>query len=245
MDIVRWLKSRTAACGPRKSGNFTSSGRIRCHRAHARRHGECTYCIQRIEGAKIAQKVKAGASDEIAVPDGTFTTACARPAGGRHRVRNLKDPDSRVSQLKQLDRNYSVLDFLLTKPRTTYLARVRNPNKAMPDFQETPLSFRNGKSTATSLNPQRKEPFMIGTNVQARPPRWNCNVRRSWRATMTSRGSPTRSARSSRARPPCGGGSPSSRAGAASLMPIVLLYQISTGIGVWGNDHPVMWAGTS
>ena len=41
-----------------------------------------------------------------------------------------------MSKLKEQERNYSVLDFLLTKPRTTYLARVRNPNPAMPDYRE-------------------------------------------------------------------------------------------------------------
>ncbi|MEP6663876.1 MAG: 4Fe-4S dicluster domain-containing protein, partial [Verrucomicrobiota bacterium] len=39
---------------------------------------KCSFCLQRIEGAKIAQKVKAGASDDVVVPEGTFTTACAQ-----------------------------------------------------------------------------------------------------------------------------------------------------------------------
>jgi len=54
---------------------------------------------------------------------------------------NIADPNSRVSKLKAQQRDYSVLDFLETKPRTTYLARVRNPNPAMPDYEEAPLTF--------------------------------------------------------------------------------------------------------
>jgi len=103
---------------------------------------KCTFCVQRIESAKITQKVNAGATGDVVVPDGTFTTACAQacPADAIA-FGNLKDPDSKVSKLKQLDRDYSVLDLLLTKPRLTYLARVRNPNPAMPDYRKAPLSF--------------------------------------------------------------------------------------------------------
>jgi len=107
---------------------------------------KCTFCIQRIESAKINQKVKAGATDEVAVPDGTFKTACqqACPAGAIV-FGNIKDPHSHVSKLKGQDRNYSVLDYLFTRPRLTYLARVRNPNSAMPDHHEYPLSTEEYK----------------------------------------------------------------------------------------------------
>jgi MoCo/4Fe-4S cofactor protein with predicted Tat translocation signal len=103
---------------------------------------KCTFCLQRIEGAKIAQKTKAGASDDVIVPEGAFTTACAQacPAGAIV-FGNLNDSESRVSKLKKLERDYSVLEFLYTRPRTTYLARVRNPNHGMPDFYESPLSL--------------------------------------------------------------------------------------------------------
>ncbi|MGA2658969.1 MAG: 4Fe-4S dicluster domain-containing protein, partial [Verrucomicrobiota bacterium] len=95
---------------------------------------KCTFCIQRIEQAKIAQKVKAGASGEVVVPTDSFTTACAQACPADAIVfGNLNDPQSRVSRLKKLDRDYPVLKALLTKPRTTYLARVRNPNPAMPE----------------------------------------------------------------------------------------------------------------
>jgi hypothetical protein len=80
----------------------------------------------------------------VIVPTDSFTTACAQacPAGAIV-FGNLNDPGSRVSKLKKLQRDYTVLEFLLTKPRLTYLAKVRNPNPAMPDYYEGgPLSFQ-------------------------------------------------------------------------------------------------------
>jgi MoCo/4Fe-4S cofactor protein with predicted Tat translocation signal len=117
---------------------------------------KCTFCLQRIERAKIAQKVKAGASGDVIVPTDSFTTACAQacPAGAIV-FGNTKDPESRVSKLKELDRDYTVLEFLATKPRLTYLARVRNPNPAMPDFQEAPLSLQ--EYTKKMGDPMKRE----------------------------------------------------------------------------------------
>ena len=103
---------------------------------------KCTFCIQRIEQAKIAQKVKAGPSGDVVVPRDSFTTACAQacPAGAIV-FGNLNDPEAQVSKQKQNERDYTVLEFLLTKPRLTYLARVRNPKPGMPDYHEAPLSY--------------------------------------------------------------------------------------------------------
>jgi molybdopterin-containing oxidoreductase family iron-sulfur binding subunit len=104
---------------------------------------KCTFCVQRLEQAKIAQKVKAGPSGDVQVPDGAIKTACEQACPAEAIVfGNLLDPHSRVSQLKQRERDYSVLGFLDTRPRLTYLAKVRNPNPKMPDFHEVPLNIR-------------------------------------------------------------------------------------------------------
>jgi len=103
---------------------------------------KCSFCVQRIEGAKIAQKVKAGQSGDVRVPDGVITPACAQACPAEAIVfGNLLDPQSRVSQLKKQDRDYTVIGFLDTRPRLTYLARVRNPNPKMPDYHEVPLNI--------------------------------------------------------------------------------------------------------
>jgi molybdopterin-containing oxidoreductase family iron-sulfur binding subunit len=121
---------------------------------------KCTYCTQRIEQAKIAQKVKAGASDNVRLTEAAGTvpkTACqqACPAGAIV-FGDISDPDSSVSRLKAQARNYSVLGDLLTKPRTTYLARIRNPNPAMPDYREWPYSFEEYEKRGGELQAEKK-----------------------------------------------------------------------------------------
>jgi len=115
---------------------------------------KCTYCTQRIEHAKIGQKAKAGASDNVRLSEAAGTvpkTACqqACPAGAIM-FGDVSDANSSVSKLKLLPQNYSVLGELLTMPRTTYLARIRNPNPAMPDYRNDPFSteeYENGSLT--------------------------------------------------------------------------------------------------
>ena len=101
---------------------------------------KCTYCTQRIEQAKIAQKAKAGASGDVRLTEAAGTvpkTACqqACPAGAIV-FGDISDANSSVSKGKTQPQNYTLLGDLLTKPRTSYLARIRNPNPAMPDYHE-------------------------------------------------------------------------------------------------------------
>jgi MoCo/4Fe-4S cofactor protein with predicted Tat translocation signal len=95
---------------------------------------KCTFCVQRIEEAKIAAHVRAGASSNTRIPRDSFTSACAQvcPTGAIV-FGDINDPESRVSKMKAQDRNYRLLEYLNVNTRTSYLARVRNPNPKMPD----------------------------------------------------------------------------------------------------------------
>src|SRR5262245_19065733 len=98
---------------------------------------KCTYCVQRIEEAKIAAIALAGASPDKRIPRDSFTTACAQACTTEEIVfGDIKDPESRVSRMKEQDRNYRLLDYLNIKTRNSYLARIRNPNPKMPDAKD-------------------------------------------------------------------------------------------------------------
>jgi molybdopterin-containing oxidoreductase family iron-sulfur binding subunit len=117
---------------------------------------KCTYCTQRIEHAKISQKAKAGATGDVRLTEvaGNIPkTACqqACPAGAIV-FGDISDANSTVSKQKLSPLNYAVLGNLLTKPRTTYLARVRNPNPAMPDYSD-PLSTEEYEGTLLTARP--------------------------------------------------------------------------------------------
>ena len=96
-----------------------------------------TGCVQRIEEAKIAAHARAGASNNTRIPRDSFTVACAQACPtGAIVFGDISDPESRVSKLKQQDRNYRLLQYLNVNARTSYLARIRNPNPRMPDAGE-------------------------------------------------------------------------------------------------------------
>jgi molybdopterin-containing oxidoreductase family iron-sulfur binding subunit len=91
---------------------------------------KCTYCVQRINTKKIdAEK------EDRKLRDGELQTACQQACPTQAIVfGDINDPDSRVSKLKSESLNYGLLTELNTKPRTTYQAKLRNPN---PEIENT------------------------------------------------------------------------------------------------------------
>ncbi len=113
---------------------------------------KCTYCVQRLKDAVIRQKRghKHGAllsgklstefnvtADVLRIPVDYVRTACqeACPAEAIS-FGNLLDGEAAVvGRTKELERSYDLLHYIGTRPRTSYLARVKNPNPRMPDAQ--------------------------------------------------------------------------------------------------------------
>ena len=85
---------------------------------------KCTYCVQRITHARIKSE-----EDNSKITDKDLQTACQQSCPANAIVfGNINDPNSAVSKSKAKSRNYATLDDLNTRPRTTYLAAIRNPN---------------------------------------------------------------------------------------------------------------------
>jgi molybdopterin-containing oxidoreductase family iron-sulfur binding subunit len=92
---------------------------------------KCNYCVQRIQEKKIEAK----AEGRRELRDGEVLTACQQVCPAEAiTFGNINDPESRVAQLKKQPRDYTLLGELQTVPRTTYLAKLRNPN---PELEET------------------------------------------------------------------------------------------------------------
>jgi molybdopterin-containing oxidoreductase family iron-sulfur binding subunit len=85
---------------------------------------KCTYCVQRISLNRIEAKTSGKP-----IEDGQIQTACEQACPTEAIVfGNINDPNSRVSQYKATELNYGILTDLNTRPRTTYLAALKNPN---------------------------------------------------------------------------------------------------------------------
>jgi molybdopterin-containing oxidoreductase family iron-sulfur binding subunit len=85
---------------------------------------KCTYCVQRIERVRIEARVEGRPITEDALK-----TACQQACPTRAiAFGSLHDPNSQVTKLHNDARRYDVLHELGVKPRTAYLARVKNPN---------------------------------------------------------------------------------------------------------------------
>ncbi len=89
---------------------------------------KCSYCVQRISAARIEAK-----KEGRPIKDGEVVSACQQACPTKAiTFGDMNDPKSEIAKAKKLPQNYILLEELNTKPRTTYLSRLRNPNTKLP-----------------------------------------------------------------------------------------------------------------
>ncbi len=105
---------------------------------------KCTFCVQRIQEAKIATKVAVRDSGDVRIPTDSFTSACAQvcPADAIT-FGDQSNPDTAVAKLKQSERGYRLLEYLNIQTRVHYLARIRNPNPKMPGVEKIGAAMKS------------------------------------------------------------------------------------------------------
>jgi molybdopterin-containing oxidoreductase family iron-sulfur binding subunit len=112
---------------------------------------KCTYCVQRINHARIDAK-----KENRAIRDGEVVTACQGACPTRAIVfGNINDANSQVHQLKHSPLNYGLLKELNTQPRTTYLARVVNPHPDLPPPSAAETDEEHHPGTAAEAEGRR------------------------------------------------------------------------------------------
>jgi molybdopterin-containing oxidoreductase family iron-sulfur binding subunit len=170
-ELLRWLKNPDKGNLP--EDQWQLSRLVKNPDVSVRMRGvmeKCSFCLQRIEQAKIAAKVRARDTDHVRLSEKEGTvpqTACQQACPANAIVfGDISDPDSSVTKAKAQERTYRVLNFLLTKPRLTYLARVRNPNPDMPDYKEHSMPYTTeeyikagGETQEDQAQPDEKGPL--------------------------------------------------------------------------------------
>ena len=207
---------------------------------------KCTFCVQRIQEAKIAQKVKAGASDDVQIPVGFLQDACQQACPAEAIVfGDITNPESKVSKLKAQEKNYRLLEYLNVDtarelPGAPAQPESRNARRAKTSgfekelisegYEEEPAV--NATGGAANVSEPTPEQIAAVTKVPLvsndRPLSWITDkissiveehdavlvVGRVLHDFCPSRSSAV----------------------------FCIGYQISTGVGVWGENHPVGWA---
>ncbi len=125
---------------------------------------KCTYCIQRINRARIQAK-----KENRRIRDGEIITACQQACPTQAIVfGDMNDPDSAVSRLRREPHLFSMLEELNTKPRTTYLARLENPNPELEHGRDAHAMGRlNGQDAQATLHRQDARATEYGRDAHA------------------------------------------------------------------------------